>query len=339
MKYILGFLLLIYLFAVSPFLLGCLWNRMMRRKEKSSSAAFAYGFCILFALFFGLAMLTFWRNLTLDQMGIAWLLMTGLLNICSVICNKSSLLEYAKATAEFWKTGSRLQYITGILALGAMLVSVFLLMPESDITVQTVALTVDTGTYYAYQEYTGELYSVPQTDRKLAPLELLYSVAANLTGFQPVVLIQWLLPVFLLLFFYCCYWQVGTVLFREKKEQQSMFFLLVLLIAYVPVYTTNMSVSAAIFRNSWNGAALLNYCLLPLGFCQGLKLLSYIQYPKGERKKTERNGLILEMAGIVAASQLLNVRGGFYQLLILVIFALTAMVWRVCEHVGIMDRD
>lgn len=325
----------IYIFGITPYLLGMLWNCLLKTDKKKFSCVFFDGYLLMFAGFCCEAIICIRKETALSFLSICFIAAITIMNIISLIWNLRQISEGIKNGIENVRKLS-VRTKTAILAAGLLTIfSVFLFVPAMDDTVEHAVNAVVTDTMYRYHPYTLEENSIELWNQRYAPIEMLYAVTSSLGKIETAVVIKVIAPFFLLMFFYCSVWRMGELLFEKKKETIPVFFLSVLLISTYPVYSGAEYLEGAILTNSWNGTTLLCCVFLPYAVIHGWYGFSRF----GHMKLRERVNFVLQTGVLLLASQLTYIRGAYYVLLIAIIWILIGSIRKGYNYVISRKRD
>lgn len=320
---IMGILTITYLLCVTPFLFGLLWNRIFRECRYELSDVYVKGYFLMFAAFWCAAEVCIWKERWLSTLGKYWILAITVVNVISIAVSAKTLPEYIRRWCSSLKK-SKGMLCAVIASVLLIVVSIVFLKPISDDVVEYALTAVNTNTLYVYHPFTAEAHPDQLTNQRLAPLNLLYAVAAWASGLHSATVIKVVAPIFLLLFFCSTVWQIGRMMFAKQEERIPVFFFMILLLSSYPVYSAVDYLEAAILLNCWNGTTLLNCVILPF-----LVIFGWNQSDVESRAQTEnRRMLIWRMETYIfwvlsaLAAQLTYVRGAYYVTLLAVIWLL-----------------
>lgn len=340
MKTAVGILLAVYLFLIVPFFAGAFWDTLAGVKKKRKVAAYVNGYVIMFSMFWCVAVLFLFRGCTLQRLSAVWLAATVFLCVVSAAVCRRELFLYKKKFLKVWNETDKIVKAAVAVSAVFIVISILFVEPQPGSTVQTAATAVDTNTTYMYQPYTGEQYPETQTERIFSPYEMLYAVAAQLSGLVPAFLIKIVLPFFLLPFFMGCYWEIGGFFFSESRKQ-AVFLMLAEAMHFVMVYTAVDTPVSGIFRSCWAGGVLLNCCIFPFAFLQLLRIMELFFGNKTHGTKEDGHRMVYAAGLLLAAypaAQLLFHKGWFYLLFMTVMAALVVLVRKGYEYVSTVDR-
>lgn len=276
MKFLIGLFIIIYEFLLVPMWLGALWSR--KKKESGFCRLYAEGMVTLFTIFFCVAVFAGVKRMQLSTLtgwwkGLLIVSIFGMIISCVLQHKKIKNLGKKLIFNCYYAVKKMRGYLTFLVLV--LLFSVTSTVPTGqDDTPEIVNIAVATDTIYEYQPYTKAPYDGVNMDKVTAPIEMLYSVNANITGIEPVVLIHTVLPAFFLLLYFCVCWQVGSYFFRDDLEKRELFVIFVT-IFYTVALTTETSLVMGILQNPWNGISLAVSCGLPLVLIQGFRMMNY----------------------------------------------------------------
>ena len=306
------------MYAVFPVLLGLLWNRILKIENETCVEIYSDGYFLMFAMFFALAFPAIKVGTSLTGIAKVWLALMVVISLAAVLlCGRKGMVWLKKMVC-FWKNSDATVKMVAGCFVALVVVSILFVQPHvGDYTVSIVDMAVATDTMYGYHPYTGFAYPVIPTANVVSPIEMLYAVTANLTGMQPALLIQFVLPVFLQIWFLTVYCRIGNLLFEDEKKI-SIFIVLALVLHTVPLYIQNQALAAGIFQNPWNGQTLLGCCVLPMifGTCYAIAQKAECDW-KPKFAEILREMIII--AVLIFSAQLVYVKGIYYSVIQLVI--------------------
>lgn len=134
---------------------------------------------------------------------------------------------------------------------------------NGDMMVETVGSFLVQDGAYRVNPLTGSPYTAGIPLRlEILGLPMFYSMLCYLTGLDPVVLVQRIVPVCVLLLSYLAFALLGKELFGEKRRERALFLVLVALLLWASTYQYGVA-GFNLLCCGWRGVTIRNLVLLP----------------------------------------------------------------------------
>lgn len=330
---------IIYMFLVFPVLLGLLWNKISKKEKVSCTEIFVNGYFLMLAFFMIIALPAVKVSMGVGELAKLWMIVAIVLSVVATILCWRDALEGIKSLKGFWKNSRAVTKIVAGVFVLLVLISIFFVKPHyEDYTISMADTALATNSMYGYHPYTGEAYAVIPTENAFSPIEMLYTVAAEITGLSPVFVIQFLLPCFLQMWFVSIYWRIGKLLFETDEQKNAVFIMFILILHSVPLYVQNQALAAGIFRNAWNGQTLLGCCILPGLFSCCLALEKKI-WNDWTWQISEIIRWVVGFGVLFLSAQLVYVRGIYYSFIMTVLWGVVIIARKGYRRYGITSKN
>ena len=326
---------ILYLFAIVPGIFGLAWNCTIKKENEYFWADGMFAMMALFAL---IAIPMVNRKSTPEELAKIWLVAVSVIvGIVLLLCNKRLWEQVKKEfgkVKQLTKTEKLLCGVMMLLVLGSIL---WVKPMAADETVSVVQTALDTNTMYEYHPYSGEVYAQGSENGKESPIEMLYAVVCSITGMNPAILIQFVVPFSLQICFFSVYREIGELLFGEERRKRNYFLFFVILLHLTPLYIDGQSLLGGVFRNAWNGETLLGCMVLPGVFRILLRLMKESKADVAD-KSEKVSSILKEICHIIVmllVARLVYPRGGYYVILMLLLCGATIIVREGYRRYGI----
>ena len=278
--------LIVSLFFIIPYIVGCLPVMRWRWQTPGVAAAIVFGTVLLWAIFLLISIpCTLWWGKfhgLVVLVALAW----GLCVATSLMLLKKELLTPLYALAKRMRQPALLPIIALTCMVAVTAVPVFLEHQDADDATYVVLVTdvVQTDTLYDYHFYTGASLDKDGTRRPwligwqriLAPFPLLVAWYAKMSAIHPAIMSHTVLPGILIPLAFMVYYLLARTLFSDPEDH--WIFLLIMCTALVFGGFSAWSTGSFLLLRIWQGKALLPAIFLPLLFLllvqeqkQGLK--------------------------------------------------------------------
>lgn len=294
--------LTIYSLGILPFLVGMMWTR--KEKPLGFAKTYVMGYVSIWTIFYVIAVPMIVKREFLSNLTQVWegiLIVVPLLWAMQFVIRRKAYINQLK---QYWKNidgiKRQLRFVV-VFAVLFLVVSIGFIIPsvEDDVP-ETVAITLWTDTMYEQQPYTMLSYGEPEL-KFYAPIDMFYSVNADITEIEAPIFVHIVLPVFLLGFFFASAWEVGGYFFGEKLEDRGLFTVFSMIL-YTVSMCSNRTYFIGVFQNIWNGATMLCCCMLPLVVIFGFRLLDTVE----RKEKPDIQVIIMGILTIVSAQLMLT---------------------------------
>lgn len=134
---------------------------------------------------------------------------------------------------------------------------------NGDMTVETVGSFLVHDGVYKVNPLTGNPYTTGIPLRlEILGLPTLYSMICDLTGAEPVILVQKVVPICVLLLSYIAFGILGECLLAGKSREKALFMTLVALLMWAGTYMYGVD-GFNLLCCGWRGVTIRNLVLLP----------------------------------------------------------------------------
>ena len=335
MKHILQIVIILFFFFLLPFFCGTAWNKGRKRRTKSLSYIFIYGYVVTFAVFFIYARLMIacgssFLHLAHGFVAVALLLFVPVFfyTVCEVPQVIRENMEFLKNT-----TGST-KLMMGFVAVLCIASILFVIPSKEDATPETIVTTLATDTVFLHDPYTDNVTETPDGEDANAPLVMLYASVCHYTGMSASKFVHAVLPVPFFLCYFFVYLRIGKQLFHNREDLSTMFVFLVTLFFTCCIYSERAGVMG-VFQNIWMPQTLLFQVFLPFVFSETVHGMDELMSDNIDLKSVQMKYLMCDFIILVLACQLIHYIGGFLAMLLLfcgVAIVLIRRIYKKCRE-------
>lgn len=244
------------------------------RRKKWMENAYMYvgeGFLLQLALFFVLAKVGIYYQISLSALCKEWICVEGGLGLIVFWYARKEMFSVSKDIKQAINKKSLL-YVLGFgITLGVILILFrFILLSDAlDNTIEVANVNVTTNTISEYNPYTGESVDPELVRNQMPHIALWYSVFSYMLQRSPNILIRFVFSFHILLIVTIVFIQLSKSIWREDTRKKYLWLIIVIYMAMV-FSISNSHTGFDIFGTTWNESVIYNYIILPLILCEVL---------------------------------------------------------------------
>ena len=258
-----------------PYILGAKLTRHIGGEENRPFHSVLYGYLLMWAVLQCVTVpMIFLRRGFQEVVGIC-LVIFGTLAVWTIVTDFRWILGIWKDYPHLWKRQGVVQSVLIILiVMVAAYVSLCYLVNDDDAYyVVTAQTTLDTGTMYTIDPYTGEALGSLPSRYVLSPFPVFVSFMSCLIGVKAPAMAHTLMPFGLVIMSFFVYYMWAKELYKNERTGQNYFLLFSILSLMLSNFSTHAR-GMMLFSRIWQGKAILATILLPLLLFMGVKMVT-----------------------------------------------------------------
>lgn len=318
-----------YFLILIPVMCGIAWSKLQKRKQKSLSYIYIYGYLLYFSVFYLYARIMLRIGVSFGALAKGWFVTGSILFLIAFFFGFHDIPGVIKENFAYVKKCGKETIIVTILFIAISVFSIIFVVPsEEDATPETLMVTMATDTVYLHDPYTDIVYEEPISEQAKAPIEMFYASICKYTGMTPVKFVHAVLPVTFLALFYFVYHKLAERLFQKNEKEMELFFLFVIFCYSGSIYAKRMG-AFGVFQNIWMPQALLLNVVMPFVFYECVNFMNFLMTEDVGKQKKSIKRYILKFVLLFLSASLLHESGGFFVIFLLTISLLTVLIRRL----------
>lgn len=334
MNHVIQLIWIFYFFILIPVMCGITWSKFQKRKQKSLSYIYIYGYLLYFSVFYLYARIMLIIGVSFGTLAKGWLVTGSILFLVAFFFGFRDIPDVIKENFTYVKKCSKETIGVTLVFAAVCLFSILFVIPsEEDATPETLMVTMATDTVYLHDPYTDIVQEEAISGQAKAPIEMLYASVCKYTGMTPAKFVHAVLPVPFFVLFYFVYYKLAKRLFQKREQEMNLFFLLVIVCYSGSIYAKRIGVFG-VFQNIWMPQTLLFNVMMPFAFYECVNLMNFLMTEDARKQKKSIRRYIIKFVLLFLSASLLHESGGFFVIFLLttsLVIVLIRRLYKKCQ--------